>query len=92
LKPCFAFALRPLYDGSFGVMNQASKDGTFRKFSNCILTPYITGDSRFVFDLWTYETRITNGPEGCHVLIQYLVLPEYSLSHFLTTPKETATN
>ena len=77
LKLYFAFALRPLYDGSFGVMNQASKDDTFRKFSNCILTPYVTGDNRFVFDLWTYETRITNGAEACHVSTKYFVLSEY---------------
>ena len=82
LKLYFAFALRPVYDGSFGVMNQSSKDDTFRKFSNCILTPYVTGDSRFVFDLWTYETRITNGAEACHVRIKHVVLSEYSHSHF----------
>jgi len=78
LKLYFVFALRPLYDGSFGVMNQASKDDTFRKISNCILTPYFTGDSKFVFDLWKYEKRITNGAEACHVCIKYLVLSEYS--------------
>jgi hypothetical protein len=65
-------------------MNQASKDDNFRKFTNCTLTPYVTEDSRFAFDLWTYETRITNGPEACHVRIKYLLLSEYLYLHFFT--------
>jgi hypothetical protein len=70
----------------FCIMNQAPKDDSFTEFLNYILTPYTTEDNRFISDLQTYETRVTNETEAYHGHMKYVARSEHSHANFYRAP------